>query len=308
MQQRGDLILKVIDLFRTEDIEQRSRIAAKIADIAKSSAKLEPTTRETQSLRPADKEFLANRTMVLDHLDDVALDTFNSLLPWGAMTADSAGRTVGAAWSETKRSQLNPLIDDRIISFDEAFPLKDLHVLEVGCFEGIHTIGCLARGAKVTAVDVRIENILKTLSRLWIYGLSADVQYWNLEAGEPPASVPSSWDVLHHIGVLYHLADPATHLAIALNRTNKALILDTHVSSEDEVTNHIYHACGRTFAYAEKEEKPISPFAGVKDHAKWLKIEDLEWICRDRGFTDVRIIDVRQERNGKRVLLWAFRD
>lgn len=308
MQQRGDLILNVIDLFRTKDIELRSRIAAKIADIAKSSAELEPTAHPAQSLRPADEKFLANRTMVLDHLDDAALDTFNSLLPWGAMTADSAGRTVGAAWNETKRSKLNPLIDDRITSFDEIFPLKNLHVLEVGCFEGIHTIGCLAKGAKVTAVDVRIENILKTLARLWIYGLSADVQYWNLEAGEPPASVPSSWDVLHHIGVLYHLADPATHLALALDRTKKALILDTHVSSEVEETDHRYHACGRTFAYTEKEEKPISPFAGVKDHAKWLKIEDLEWICRNRGFTDVRIIDVRQERNGERVLLWAFRD
>lgn len=245
--------------------------------------------------------------MPLATLEDRQLQALNSLLPWGAMTGDGTGRVVGASWSDIKRSGIAELVDRRIVEINRAYPLAGKHVLEVGCFEGIHTIGCLSHGARVTAVDIRMENILKTLARVWAYGFKTDVRVWDLEKGEPPASVPARWDMLHHVGVLYHLANPAEHLALALDRTDEALMLDTHVANDADDADESYSALGRTFAYARKDEKPISPFAGVLDHAKWLLIEDLEWICRRKGFTDVEVRNVRDERNGKRVLIWAFK-
>ncbi len=308
MQQRGDLMQLVIGLFQSDDPEARALIAKRISTKARAAVEI-PAADDKPAPKPRERDLalLANRVSPITTMTDAELDAFNALLPWGALTSDATGRVVGSSWSDHKRSNVQPLIDERIVEFDRVLPLAGRHVLEVGCFEGIHTIGCLTRGARVTGVDSRMENILKTLARLWAYGMAADVRVWDLELGEPPATVPARWDVLHHIGVLYHLSNPAEHLAIALDRTGAGLLLDTHVASDAEDASESYEALGRTFRYARKGERPISPFAGMRDHAKWLLIEDLEAICRSRGFTDVRVKQVRDERNGKRVLMWAFK-
>ncbi len=308
MQQRGDLMQLVIGLFQSDDPATRARIAKDIAAQAQAAVKVPPASEKPlPKPRERDLALLENRVSPVTTMTDAELDALNALLPWGALTADAAGRVVGSSWSDHKRSNVQPLIDERIVEFDRVLPLAGRHLLEVGCFEGIHTIGALTRGARVTGVDSRMENILKTLARLWAYGMSADVRVWDLELGDPPATVPQRWDVLHHIGVLYHLSNPAEHLAIALDRTGAGVLLDTHVATDEADASESYEALGRTFRYARKDERPISPFAGMRDHAKWLLIEDLEAICRDRGFTDVRVRNVRDERNGKRVLIWAFK-
>ena len=307
MQERGDLLQHIIELFRTEDRDERARIADHIATVAKAAVEIEPETAEIHPVRPADLSFLSGHPMPLSALEQPELDALNSLLPWGAMTTDKDGRVVGASWSRSKRTMVQKLVDSRIILFNKVLPLKGRHVLEVGCFEGIHTIGCAAHGERVTGVDIRMENVLKSLARLWAYGIKADVCVWDLEKGEPPATVPARWDILHHVGVLYHLSNPAEHLALALDRTTAGLLLDTHVATDLEDASGVYEALGRKFSYSHKDETPISPFAGVLDHDKWLLVEDLEWICKDRGFTDVRVQNIRDERNGKRVLLWAFK-
>jgi hypothetical protein len=306
MQQRGDLVQLVIDLFRQTDAGARSAIADRIGDLAHEAAQTLTLATPAYELSPEERA-LVEAGGLLATLDDDTLEALNGLLPWAAMTGDGAGRVIGAAWNPNKRTKVAPLIDRRIADFDAAWPMADRHVLEVGCFEGIHTIGCLAVGARVTAVDVRMENILKTLARVWAYGLQADVRVWDLETGEPPTSVPARWDMLHHVGVLYHLTNPAEHLALALDRTDAALMLDTHVAEDEAGATGAYEALGRSFRYSRWEEHAISPFAGVRDHAKWLSIEDLEWICRSRGFTDVEVRQIRNESNGKRVLIWAFR-
>lgn len=307
MQQRGDLLQSVLDLFQTTDAGERASVAARIADLANAAAVGPMLTPPDYRLSAEDARLIERAAGPLTTLDDDTLAALNGLLPWGAMTGDTVGRIVGAAWNPNKRQTVAPLIDRRIADFDAAWPLAGRHVLEVGCFEGIHTIGCLARGARVTAVDVRMENILKTLARLWAYGLQADVRVWDLELGAPPATVPSRWDMLHHVGVLYHLTNPVEHLALALDRTDAALMLDTHVAADETAASETCSAMGRDFRYARWEEHPVSPFAGVRDHAKWLRVEDLEWICRDRGFTDVEVRQLRREKNGARVLIWAFR-
>ena len=43
-----------------------------------------------------------------------------------------------------------------------------------------------------------------------------------------------SCDVMHHVGVLYHLRDPVAHLAAALPQVSTALMLDTHVAPDSE--------------------------------------------------------------------------
>jgi tRNA (mo5U34)-methyltransferase len=258
------------------------------------------------SLVAREPETLRIQSKKLRWISDQNLSAFNRLLPWGAMTIDDRGRIVGNAWSMSKRAQPHMLIDPRQKAFDQRFPLSGKHVAEIGCFEGIHSLGCLLLGAKVTAVDGRMENILKTLARLWAYGRATDVILWNVEEAPPP-QMPARWDVLHHIGVLYHLADPVGHLNALLPKTGEALLLDTHVALDDEDASAAYEVEDTTYRYRRRGEIVANPFAGLMDHAKWLRLEDLVGIVRSHGFSDVEIVEDRKERNGRRVMIWAFR-
>jgi len=305
MQARGDLIRAVIDFCRTNDAEDQQRLRKQIAGLLDVAASADRSpVRDTPLL--ATVELLEPRQYPLRHLGVDQVAEINAMLPWAALTADIDGKLLGSAWNTTKRASQQALVEERLRDFVDACPLEGKHVLEVGCFEGIHTISCLSLGARVTAVDSRMENILKTLARLWAYGYSADVQVWNLEEREVPPLIPAEWDVLHHIGVLYHLTNPAENLGLLASRTREALILDTHVAT-DETATKAYSVDGRRYRYQRKGERRISPFAGMMDHAKWLLVEDLIDICKVNGLKDIRRCEVREERNGARLLLWAFR-
>lgn len=251
---------------------------------------------------------IAGRAIPASAMTDADLDTFNNLLPWAAMTVDPAGRVIGRPWSAAKRSGVHHLIDSRQNEFNAAFNLAGRHVVELGCFEGIHSIGLLLLGATVTAVDGRIENVLKTLARVWAYGLNCNVINWDFEEA-PNELLPARWDVLHHIGVLYHLSDPIGHLNAVLPRTGGAVLLDTHVADSADVATLEYEVDGAKVRYRRKPEPNASsaPFAGMRDHAKYLVLEDLVEHLRSHGFTDTRVASDRLERNGRRVTLWGFR-
>jgi tRNA (mo5U34)-methyltransferase len=251
---------------------------------------------------------LGGRVTPASTLSDADVETFNNLLPWASMTADPHGRIVGRPWNAAKRFAVHGLVDTRQLEFNDAFNLNGRHVLELGCFEGIHTIGLLLLGASVTAVDGRIENVLKTLARVWMYGMKCDVAKWDFEEA-PSELLPDRWDVLHHIGVLYHLSDPIRHLNAVLPRTTKAVLLDTHVADSADVATLEYVVDGAKVRYRRKPEPHAvsSPFAGMRDHAKYLVVDDLIEHLRAHGFEDTKIVSNRLERNGRRVTIWAFR-
>ncbi len=251
---------------------------------------------------------LEGRSIPASSFSDADLQAFNQLLPWAAMTVDKSGRIMGQPWSSAKRSGVHNLVDPRQAAFNAAFELQGRHVLEVGCFEGIHSIGLMLLGATVTAIDGRIENVLKTLARVWAYGMTCDVAQWNIEEG-PSSFLPEQWDVLHHIGVLYHLSDPVGHLNTVLPRTTSGVLLDTHVADSADLATLRYEVGGASFRYRRKPEPHAahSPFAGMCDHAKYLVLEDLVEHLRSHGFNDVKVVSNCLERNGRRVTVWAFR-
>jgi 2-polyprenyl-3-methyl-5-hydroxy-6-metoxy-1,4-benzoquinol methylase len=254
------------------------------------------------------RQLLGETRAPVSQLTDEELEDFNQILPWGGMTVDQNGRLVGQSWSADKRGTPGNLVDPRQIKFAKAHRVKGRQVLEIGCFEGVHTLGLLLLGARVTAVDGRVENVIKTLARLWAYDRSCEVVLWNVEA-EPPATLAESWDVLHHIGVLYHLSNPVEHLNQILPRIRAGVLLDTHVASNEQEAGQSYCVGERTYRFRHKPEPHAdsSPFAGMKDHAKYLLLEDLIELLTANGFANVQVVSDRAERNGRRVTLWAFR-
>lgn len=238
----------------------------------------------------------------VDRLSDADLETLNGLLPWHCFTADGRGRRFGDRAGPGKREEPQPIPDPRIILMDERFGLENRTVLEVGCFEGVHTVGLCKRGAAVIAVDSRPENVAKTIVRTGLYGCNPRIVVRNLE--EPDALEGLEADIAHHVGVLYHLQDPVSHL-LRLGAVVEGIMLDTHVAAEAEDS---YQVAAETYAFAHfAEGGRADPFSGMRSSAKWLTLDALMAALSRGGFDTIEMIEERQERNGPRVLLFATR-
>nr|WP_281720654.1 DUF1698 domain-containing protein [Nitrosomonas nitrosa] len=242
----------------------------------------------------------------VEFLSDEDLERLNQMLPWQCFTADTSGRRFGNCAWKGKRDTPQEVPDKRIVEMNRLFGLKDRLVLEVGCFEGVHTIGLAQFGAKVHAIDSRVENVVKTIVRTAMFGYMPQVCVCNLEDESDVARLPTV-DFVHHVGVLYHLIDPVSHLLKLGDLTRFGVLLDTHYATP-EMAKDSYHVAGieyRYFRYRENGRNEV--FSGMYDHAKWLLLNDIQMILAHVGLTDFRILNDSQQRNGPRVTLFAAR-
>ena len=267
------------------------------------------TTGKSETAEPPLDGYDQNRVEipVIEELADDELRILNDILPCASFVVDSRGRRFGKQYSSTKRSNAAQMPDPRIVEFDRRFPLGGRTVLELGCFEGNHTVALCERAEHVIAVDSRIENVVKTIVRCAMFGHRPMVHRIDLE--QPlPADFELGCDLLHRIGVLYHLTDPVGHLRMICSKVRHAVTLDTHVAPENATLHEDYTVQGRTYRYMNFAEGPrSSPFAGMLDHAKWLLEADLIEVLHDCGFDEVDVAERRDERNGPRVLIYAAR-
>ena len=234
-------------------------------------------------------------------LSDEDLEQINRILPWYAGTQLEDGRILGSLTARAgKREAVERVPDKRITRLDQVLGLAGKTVLEIGCFEGIHTLGLCSYGATVTAVDIRPLNVIKTAARLACYGYSASV--FPLDVEDPAATLPD-FDVIFHCGVLYHLEDPVSHLQRLLPH-GRAIYLDTHVA-EENADDATLEAGGRTYqGHQHYEAGWADPFSGRGRGAFWMRTADLIALIEEAGFA-VQVWSERDERNGRRIGLLA---
>ncbi|BAY81015.1 tRNA (mo5U34)-methyltransferase [Calothrix parasitica NIES-267] len=246
-----------------------------------------------------------NSIKFVNFISDEDLQELNNILDWNCFVVDSNGRRFGNQAYREKRNKPQVIPDKRISLMDEYFSLADKHVLEVGCFEGIHTIGLSKYANQVTAIDGRIENVVKTIVRCSLFGYHPTVFKLNLEEDLTEHLDLLSADVMHHVGVLYHLKDPVKHLLELGKYIRQGVMLDTHYASEEQVDD-VYEHNGKKYSYKKhREEGYQDVFSGMYDYAKWLKLDDIVSLLKESGFNQVEIVEQRNERNGSRVLLMA---
>jgi tRNA (mo5U34)-methyltransferase len=179
-------------------------------------------------------------------------------------------------------------------------------VLEIGCFEGVHTIALCRLAAGVTAVDARVENVVKTIVRCAFFDAWPRVLMYDVEDTAEEDHLLRA-DVCHHVGVLYHLADPVSHLRRLGTCISRGLMLDTHYAREEDVAEEYELDCER-FRYRRYEEHGRADvFSSIRPHSKWLLLDDIMGALHSAGFDKVDIVERREERNGPRVLLFAER-
>jgi hypothetical protein len=240
----------------------------------------------------------------IEFISDDDLVRLNQMLPWKCFTADIKGRRFGNRAWKGKREVPQVIPDPRIVDMNRVFDLKDKAVLEVGCFEGVHTIGLGQFGARVHAVDSRIENVVKTLVRANLFGFAPHVFVCDLEVAADIARLPRV-NYVHHVGVLYHLKDPVTHLLSLGAIASDGVLLDTHYATK-EMLNGSYTVGGKEYGYYKYGEKGRDEvFSGMHDHAKWLLLDDIKEIMARAGFIDFRIVQDSQQRNGPRFTAFA---
>lgn len=239
---------------------------------------------------------------------DRDLDEINKTLDWFAATALPDGRVLGRLGRRKgKRDKLQALPDRRIKMLDERIGLTGKRVLEIGCFEGVHTAGLARLGAEVTALDVRPANVMKTLTRLAYHGENAQV----LQADAEALTIePGAFDVVFHFGVLYHLVDPVAHL-MSLKGVASFIYLDTHIAPDGaSETISCASADGSSQETYEgafyKEGGWRDPFSGKGERAFWLTKPALFQALAAAGFAHIDEIEHRDERNGARILLAAM--
>jgi hypothetical protein len=241
---------------------------------------------------------------LLERLTDEELELLNELLPWRCFTVDSGGRPFGGAAWRGKRVTPQAVPDPRIERFHQRFDLSGKHVLEIGCFEGVHTTALCRLARSVTAVDARVENVVKTVVRCAFLDARPRVFTCDVES-EPEGSQHLRADLCHHVGVLYHLEDPVTHLRRLATWTPGGLMLDTHYARDEEATES-YEVDGERYRfkpYAERGRADV--FSGMRPSSKWLRLADIEGLLRAAGYGEVEVAETREERNGPRVLLFA---
>ncbi|MBW4644604.1 MAG: DUF1698 domain-containing protein [Goleter apudmare HA4340-LM2] len=246
-----------------------------------------------------------NAIKFVDFLSDEDLQELNNILKWNCFVVDTNGRRFGNLAWHGKRNTPQIIPDRKILLMNEYFNLADKHVLEIGCFEGIHTIGLSQYAKQVTAFDSRIENVVKTIVRSSLFGLHPTVFKLNVEEDLTQYWDLLSADVMHHVGVLYHLKNPVQHLLDLKKYIRLGLMLDTHYAL-DQDAQETYEVNGKKYAYKKYREQGYADvFSGMYESSKWLRLDDIVSILKEVGFGQVDIVEHRDERNGPRVLLLA---
>lgn len=234
-------------------------------------------------------------------LTDEQLREFQAVFDWKTGYSLPDGRALGVPG---KRGNIHRGLDPRVRAVQDRFAPAGKRILEIGCCEGGHTVQLAAVCGEVVGLDVRPRNVVGSLVRAFAHGTTnarfalADVRELGQEYG--------SFDIVFHVGVLYHLDDPAGHLArVAVLAPD--LLLDTHYADDSlpwpQATST--HA-GQTYAAkVYREGGWDDAFSGVQPTSNWLLRAELLRLLADVGYDSVVVIDDRAERNGPRLTLVA---
>jgi len=215
------------------------------------------------------------------------------------ITAFPEDWNVTAGWVD----HFDPQIDARVPWAESQIPggLAGKTVLELGPFEGYHTVAFEQRGAAhVTSVEASRTAYLKCLVVKDLFDLQASLLY-----GDVPsflAQTNEEFDVVWASGILYHQADPVSFLELAADRGDH-LFLHTHffdqaAAAESSMaprfrteldTEVIWRGRSmRLHRYEYETDTVQGTFAGgPQRYANWMEKADIEFMLAELGFATV---------------------
>jgi tRNA (mo5U34)-methyltransferase len=233
------------------------------------------------------------------HLTDEQLHDFQEAVPWTTALRLRDGRVLGAPG---KRGAISEGQDFRVAALAERFAMANARILELGCHEGSHTVQLAEIAREVIGVEVRPRNVVCALVRLFVH----DARNARVVLGDVRAlgGDLGRFDILFHVGVLYHLSNPAEHLADVADMAD-VILLDTHYETFETSRERADLAHDGRFyaAFVFHESGWTDPFSGVEPTSRWLERDALLSLVRDVGFGRIELLSDRIERNGHRITL-----
>ncbi len=229
------------------------------------------------------------------------LADFQAALDWKTGMELPDGRILGVSG---KRGKVTQGLDPRVGAVLDRFDPGGKTIVEFGACEGIHTVQLAGICKQVVGLEVRPRNIACALTRLFIHGVG-NARLEMRDVRDIPESL-GTFDIAFHVGVLYHLTDPVTHLA-RVAEIAPDLILDTHYASlELPWPSMSLCRAGRSYEGRRYQEFGWNEvFSGVEECSCWLLREDLLRLLGDVGYDQVEVLDDRRERNGPRFTVMA---
>jgi tRNA (mo5U34)-methyltransferase len=234
---------------------------------------------------------------------DRQLSDFQSAVAWKTGYELPDGRLLGVPG---KRGNVARGLDPRVRAVMDHLEPAGKRILEIGCCEGGHTVQLAATCAEVVGLDVRPHNIVGALVRSFVHGVS-NVRFGVADVRDIGDNY-GTFDIVFHVGVLYHLDDPVAHLA-RIAALAPDLMLDTHYADDslDWPSTELTHAGRRYAARLYREGGWDDVFSGAQPTSAWLIRDDLFRCLRDVGYSSIQLLDDRMERNGPRLTLIARR-
>ncbi len=234
-------------------------------------------------------------------LTEQQFQDFQKVIQWEVGTEMPDGRILG---DPDRNNKIIREGDARVLAVASRFNSRDKTVLEVGCNEGYHTAQLSRICRHVTAFDVRPHNVVCSLINLFVQDVH-NAKVALLDARDLDCSF-GTFDIMFHVGVLYHLLDPVAHLTKIADVTDD-LILDTHYCRDDTTfeRSDLTHGGKSYRAHYFTEGLWQDNRAGVEPYARWLYRDSLLELLKDVGFERVEVISDRLEKSGPRFTVIA---
>ena len=161
---------------------------------------------------------------------------------------------------------------NRIVDIFGASWFSDKTILELGAAHGDIGIEFLKLGADVTFSDARYELLNSIGDRLSEFDFRPKTELINQNV---PYDLGKRFDLVLHLGVLYHIENWKQDLECALNHTN-TMILESAVSPSPELKHPVYGPY--------KCKNPILTQEGIEAHltdlgCKFIRYDSRELDC-----------------------------
>lgn len=215
------------------------------------------------------------------------LDALNHAVKWTSRTEIAGGGFLG-----DPNGRLYPIPDPRIVALASRVPLEMMDVVELGCYEGAHTVALATIAKRVVAVEGRADSIACAMVRCACYGVKPDFMLFDIEDGFPWPVV----DVYVSIGVLYHMKEPLKSLYKTCDSARRAVLLDTHYTRTPNAKLDGFDV--------ERHGEPEDRKSGLHGYSLWMTLPAIVAFLREH-FDDLEILDDRLERNGPRCTIIA---
>ena len=166
-------------------------------------------------------------------------------------------------------------------------------VLDVGCNAGFYSIEAKRRGAqRVLGVDGQRQHVRQASFVRQVLGL--DIEYRRINVYDLTSHRVGEFDVVLALGLLYHLK----HLVLAIENlyevTGDLLIIETAIMPPARTPDPFEHMLGRLHPLVYIDNPPQAK----EQVFNWFlpSVSALEALLRNTGFSDVQVIEVKNER------------